>query len=282
MGERRIGDGPVEVLAAEAARAALGEGPPPDLLLFASVSPRQLIPDTSAFVARELGLAGITTWSVHATCLSFLAALGQAAALVHAGQHQRVLVVSAERGSISRNFAEPESAALIGDGAGAAVIEASPPGSKSALLYHRLATFPEGAGLAELRGCGVSRHPNDPATTREDNLFPMDGPALYKLAIRRTMRQVRDCLAAVGLEPGDIDLVVPHQPSGPGVQAIQRFGFAAERVVDIVGTFGNCIAASLPMALAMAHEQGRLRRGDRVLLLGTGAGLGIGTTLLRW
>ena len=81
---------------------------------------------------------------------------------------------------------------------------------------------------------------------------------------------------------GDIDLVVPHQPSKPGVESLARWGFGRERVVDIVSEYGNCIAASMPMALATAHADGRLARGKRVLLIGTGAGMSIGVAVLEW
>jgi 3-oxoacyl-[acyl-carrier-protein] synthase-3 len=115
-----------------------------------------------------------------------------------------------------------------------------------------------------------------------DNLFRMNGPRIYKAAVRRVQEMVDGLLAELGLTPDDIDLLVPHQASGPGVEAMQKLRVRKERIVDIVGTYGNCIAASLPMALAIAVERGQLRRGHRVLLVGTGAGLGIGAAVLRW
>ena len=80
----------------------------------------------------------------------------------------------------------------------------------------------------------------------------------------------------------DIDLVVPHQPSRPGIESLARWGFPPERVVNIVGEYGNCIAASMPMALASAHADGRLERGARVLLIGTGAGMSVGAAIVEW
>lgn len=279
---RHVADEPVEAMAAEAARRALAGGPPPDLLVNASATPRQLIPDTAVFVARELGLDGVPCHTVHATCLSFLVALHNAGALVASGAYRRILVVSSELGTQARNLAEPESAALLGDGAAAAVIVPTPPGEDSALLGWSMATWPEGAGLAELRGAGVRRHPNDPATTANDNLFAMAGPRLFKAALRRAGASLDAALAEAGLRADEIDLVVPHQASGPALRALGRFGFAPDRVVDIVGEYGNCIAASLPMALAIAHEDGRVRRGDRLLLVGTGAGLSVAAAVLRF
>lgn len=281
VASRHIFTGDPAVQAANAARSALG-GHPPDLIINASLTPRQLIPDTSVFVARELGLDGVPTFSVHATCLSFLVGLQLAATLVHTSVHQRVLVVSSEVASVSRNFDQPESAALLGDGAGAAVVESAPPGEGSELVAYQMRTFPEGAALTEFRGAGVMHHPNDPATEPGDNLFSMQGARIYRLARRRVGELLQSLWDETGFGPDDIDLVVPHQASGHGLAALPRYGLAPERIVDILADHGNCIAASIPMALAHAHAQGRLSRGDRVLLVGTGAGLSVGGAILRW
>ena len=278
---RHVFGGDPAVQAAAAARLALGDEPP-DLVINASLTPRQLIPDTAAFVARELGLDGVPAFSVHATCLSFLVSLRLAATLVHTGAHRRILVVSSEVASVSRDFGQPESAALLGDGAGAAVVEATPAGQGSALLAYRMRTFPEGAELTEFRGAGVMKHPNDPATVPGDNLFNMQGARIYRLARRRVGELLDELWAETGLGPDDIDLVVPHQASGHGLAALPRYGLAEDRIVNILADHGNCIAASIPMALAHAQAHGRLERGHRVLLVGTGAGLSVGGAILRW
>lgn len=280
--ERRIAQEPMHKLAAHAAREALGKGGPPDLLINASLTPLQLIPDSSVFILQELGLDGRPSFSVHATCLSFVVGLQVAMSLVHGGLYRRVLLVSAEQGSVCRDLEQAESAALIGDGAGAAVIEPTPPGGESRLLAFAMATWPEGAEHTELRGCGTRKHPNDPATVAKDNLFQMNGPAVYKMALRKGPPLIGALLREAGLRPSEVDLVVPHQTSGPAMRAYQKVGFAPDQIVDIIAETGNCIAASVPMALALAERQGRLRRGDRVLLVGTGAGLSVAGALLRW
>jgi len=269
-------------MAAHAARAALQSGGAPDLIVYASVCPRQLIPDTSVYVQHELGLEGIPSFSIHASCLSFLVALQNAAALVAAGTFRRVLVVSAERGTFGRNLSDPESAALLGDGAAAAVLEPTPRGEASEIAGFRMSTWPKGAALTELRGGGQAHSPDDPATRPEDNLFSMDGPGVFKMARRRVPALVRELLAEQGLGVDDIDWVVPHQASGPGLEMLPRMGFPAERTVNIVGQYGNCVAASIPMALAHLAASGRLRRGQRLLLLGTGAGFSVAGAVVRW
>lgn len=279
--ERRISELPVERMAALAGRAALGERAP-DLVVTASTLPRQLVPDDGPFVLRELGLSGVPAFSVRATCLSFLVGLRVVAGLVDTGACRRVLLVSSERGSVGRDFGEPGSAALLGDGAAAAVITPTPAGEGSGVLAWEMATFPEGAELTEIAGGGLRFHPDNPDTKPEHHLFHMDGPGVYRMARVRVGEVLERLFAQAGLPRSAVDLVVPHQASGAGVKAVRRYGFATERVVDVVATQGNCVAASLPMALATAHEAGRLERGMVVLLLGTGAGLSVAAMLLRW
>jgi 3-oxoacyl-[acyl-carrier-protein] synthase III len=282
VARRHLSTEPMEVMAAKAAREAIGNGPGPDLVINASTTPRQTIPDSSVYIARELGYEGVSCFSIHATCLSFPVALQTAATFVHAGVFQRVLVVSAEVGSIARNFEEPESAVLLGDGAGAVLVEPTPEGESSEFIGFSMLTWPSGAELTELPGGGIRKHPNNPATRPADNLFHMDGPAVYRMARRRAFVVLRTLFDKAGLSAKDIDLVVPHQASGRAMDAVTSYGLPAEKIVNVVGEYGNCIAASIPMALATADRDGRLHRGDTILLAGTGAGLSVAGLLLRW
>jgi len=282
VARRHICEEPSAEMGAKAAREALGDGPPPDLVLNASLTPTQLIPDTSVFIQRALGLSGIPGYSIHATCLSFLAAMHNAGALIHAGAYQRVLIVSSEHASISRDMSHPESAVLFGDGAAAAVLTPTPVGSDSELLGYKMLTLPEHAGLAEFQGAGTRFHPNGADTLEQHNLFRMHGPAIYKRAVLTVARTIRQLLDEVGMTPDEIDWVVPHQASGPALQAIPRFGFPKDRVVDIVEDYGNCIAASVPMALYTLVHSGRLERGQTVMFLGTGAGLSVAAAIVRY
>jgi 3-oxoacyl-[acyl-carrier-protein] synthase-3 len=279
---RHVANEPVEKMAAAAARQALGDGPPPDLIMYASATPRQLIPDTSVFVERELGLEHVPCHTVHATCLSFLVGLHSAAAFVASGCYERVLVVSSEIGTIGRNFNEPESAALLGDGAAAAIVGPTPAGSGSSLLGYASTMLPKGAHFAEYRGLGVNRPPQDARTGADDYVFHMNGPRLFRLAVVHVGAVLDRLFAQTGLQREDIDLVVPHQPSKPALEALVRCGFPADRVVDVLGEYGNCISAAMPMALATAQADGRLQRGMRVLMIGTGAGVSIGAAILEW
>lgn len=148
--QRRVAEEGMDVLAARAALDAIGEGPLPDCIINASLTPVQLIPDSAVFIQKALGWESIPCWSVHATCLSFVVALINASALIQAGVYRRILVVSAEAGTPWRNFEQPESAALFGDGAAAALIEQS--SGESTLKDWIMHTWPDGSELTEFRG----------------------------------------------------------------------------------------------------------------------------------
>ncbi len=179
-----------------------------------------------------------------------------------------------------RDLDEPESAALIGDGAAAVLVE--PTTGPEGFHAYATGTWPEGIESAELRGCGTSFHPNDPRTAAPDNLFHMRGPRIWRLALQHVDEILDRAFHAANLARNDVDLVIPHQASGPMVELFARYGFDDDKVVKIVATTGNCIAASLPMALAHAEATGRLRRGQRVLLFGTGAGLSMTAAILQY
>ena len=126
-----------------------------------------------------MGYEGIPSFSVHSTCLSFITALHTASSLIHSKTYKRILIISADRGTRGRNFKEPESSSLLGDGAAAVVLEATKPHNKNELIYYNMKTWPSGSGLTEVRGGGTNKHPQDPDTNSADNLFSMDGPAVY-------------------------------------------------------------------------------------------------------
>lgn len=283
VAERRIAEEPMDVLAAKAARQALGDGPPPDCILNASATPLQLIPDSAAFIERTLGYSGIPAWSIHATCLSFLVALSTAASLIESQMFKRILIVSSETGTPFRDFEEPESASLFGDGAAAVVVERTPEGEPSGFIDWEMNTWPEGAEFTEFRGAGTKHPPNHPTkTSPKDNLFQMNGTRVYRMARDRIKDNFRNLFGRNHVTPDDFDWLILHQASGRAVQMASHYGFPPEKTVNIVEKVGNTIAASTPMVLATAHQQNLLKRGDLLLLGGTGAGLSVAFAMIRW
>lgn len=280
--ERRISDIDVDLMGAKAAKIALN-GKIPDLILNASGVAKQVIPDTSVFIQKELGLEGIPSFSIHATCLSFLVAFHTAATFISQGNYKKILIISSDRGSRGRNFNEPESAALLGDAAAAILVEPTLKNESSGILDFSMKTWPKGSHLTEVRGGGTNLHPHDKETKFADNLFSMNGPMIYKMARKTVYNQIQEDLKNNNLEVDDINLLVPHQASGLAVKAYSKFGgFNEHRVVNIIDKTGNCVAASLPLALSLAYSNDRFKKGDIIYFIGTGAGLSVASCLFRY
>ncbi len=274
-------------MAADAANAAIqaaGNVPSIDLIIGASSAPQQAIPCTAALLQRALGLENGRSFclDVNATCLSFLVAVDLAAKWISSGASQSALIFSSETTRQSLNPAESESFSLIGDGAAAAVLVASG-SSESELVQAQWATHSSCADLTQFLGAGTLHHPNDPATTAEMNLFSMQGRSIFRVAARELPPFLDIFFISSGWQRSDVDVVIPHQASRIGLELLTaRCGFREEQVFSNLATRGNCVAASIPLALSEAVAAGCVQRGDRVLLLGTGAGFSMGALALTY
>lgn len=256
-----------------------------DLIINASGTAEQAIPDGGPLIQRQLDLAdsGMPAMSVHTTCLSFLTAMDVAANFLTTGRYGRILIVSADITSCGLNFAHPESSTLFGDLAAAAVVGRTPQGEPSCVHTSKLRTYGAGAYHTQIRGGGTRCHPNFEDTVPEDNLFFMEGPKVLKMAVKVAAPFLEE------LKPGltggmseDIKLVVPHQASKVALDAHAFLGMPAEKVMRTIHKFGNCVAASIPATLYEAIKTDRLQRGDKFLMLGTGAGLSIGGMIMTY
>jgi 3-oxoacyl-[acyl-carrier-protein] synthase-3 len=276
------------IMGAHAAREALADAQLEprdlDLVINASATPEQALPDTGPFIQRALGLgdSGVPCLGVNSACLSFLAALDVAASLLYTQRYGRILIVSSEISSVGLDASDPETAPLFGDAAAAAVVTRPGPGELSCLHHMCFETFGEGASLTEIPGCGTKHPPSSPETTIAHSLFRMHGTALLKLARKRgrpfLARFARE-IGASGLGDG---LVIAHQPSRAGLRMLALLGIPEARMVMTLPELGNCVAASIPLGLYAAVRDGRLRRGERAILLGTGAGVTLGAALLTY
>ncbi len=288
--ERRYNTGETAVYqAAQAVRVALARAgrtvADVDAFVGASSGPQQLIPCNAALLQRELAApdGGSLCFDINATCLSFPVALHTVAPLVASGAYRCAVIFSTEIASRSLNPDQKESAVLFGDGAAAAVIVRTPDGESSALHLARFATHSTGAAHTQFRGAGSAHHPNDPRTTPAMNQFHMNGPAVFLQGARAMTPFLDGFFADLGVSRQAIRHVVPHQASGHAVDLLhKRLGFCPGQVVRNLETRGNCIAASIPIALSEAVQAGRIERGDPVLLVGTGAGLTLGALALTY
>jgi len=272
-------------LAAVAARDAIAEADIPaasiDLLIFASAIPKYSIPATAPLIARHLGIpnGGCTTLDVNSTCLSFLSGFDVATAMISAGRHGCALVVSSEIASRALPWrTDPATAGLFGDGAAAAVVTAPAAGQASSIRAILFETHHDGYEACQLAagGTGIDFH-REPERFAAGSFFQMNGRELFKLTSGRFPKFVDRVLARAQWDRRDVDVVIPHQASALALaHLVKRCGFARDRVVDIVRDHGNQIAASIPTALHVARRQGLIKRGSKVLLLGTSAGVSFG------
>lgn len=253
-----------------------------DLIINASGSYEQPIPDTAPLIQRQLGLgaSGIPCLTIHATCLSFLVALDMCASLLSSNRYRTILLVTSEIASVGLNPAQPESASLLGDAAAAVVLGVTPAGELAGLCTARLETYGDGAYLTQVAGGGARKHPNQPNAQAVDNLFSMEGSKVARFALQHTPHFLERLRPGLSSGLGSIALVVPHQASLLALRTLAKFGWPSDQIVTTLDHLGNCIAASIPATLYSAIRQARLQRGDEVLLVGTGAGLSLGGVIL--
>ena len=258
-------------LAAASARAALADAALDaadlDLVIVATVSQETPMPNAAPQVAAAVGAVAAGAFDVGAACNGFLSALAVGAAFVESGRARKVLVIGADTLSRQTNPRDRSTAALFGDGAGAAILGATAAGGISAI------ELGSDGGAAQLI-----------VTERESGFIRMDGHETFKQAIARMEQATRAVCLADGLDLNrDVDLFVFHQANARITKVLgERLALPAEKVVDCIAEFGNTSAASVPLALDHARRDGRLRAGSRVLLCAAGSGFVWGAALLDW
>jgi 3-oxoacyl-[acyl-carrier-protein] synthase III len=265
-------------VALPAARKALEqagvEGKDVDLLLVATVTPDMMFPSTAALLADRLGATQAAAYDLLAGCTGFVYALAQAYGMVAAGLSQRALVVGGDLLSRILDWEDRSTLVLFGDGAGAVVVERTP---ERGFLGFELGADGGGGEHLWLPGSG-SRLFDDP-----ERYVKMNGREVFKFATRVLVQSAQDVLERCGVSIDDVDVYVPHQANVRIIDhATKKLGFPSEKVVVNVDRFGNTSSGSIPLALADAVADGRLRPGALVLMTGMGAGLTWGSALMRW
>jgi 3-oxoacyl-[acyl-carrier-protein] synthase III len=280
--ERRIA-APEEAftdLALPAARAALAqagvEAKDLDLLLCATVTPDMMFPTSSALLANTLGADKAGAYDLLAGCTGFMYALTQAYGMMAAGLADRALVVGGDVLSRILDWTDRSTLVLFGDGAGAVVLEkVEEPG----FLGFELGADGGGGIYLSLPGSG-SRRMEDAVG---NGYVHMNGREVFKFATRVLVSSARDVLERCGVSVEEVDVYVPHQANVRIMDhAAQKLGIPRERMVVNVDRYGNTSSGSIPLALADAQEDGRLKEGDLVLMTGMGAGLTWGSALMKW
>jgi 3-oxoacyl-[acyl-carrier-protein] synthase-3 len=278
--ERRMADDSEALsdVALPACRDALAqaglEGKDIDLLIVATVTPDMAFPSTGAILADILGATDAAAYDLSAGCTGFMYALAQAYGMLAGGLAQRALVVGGDLLSRILDWDDRATLVLFGDGAGAVVLEAVP---ERGFLGFELGA--DGAGGKNLWLPGSGSRLFD----ESEKYVKMNGREVFKFATRILVQSAEDLLAKCDLTIDDVDLYIPHQANVRIIEhATRKLGVPSERVVVNVDRFGNTSSGSIPLALADAATDGRLRPGQLVLMTGMGAGLTWGSALMRW
>lgn len=257
-----------------------------DCLVCTSGTMEQPIPCTAALIQEAMGQqhSGVPAFDINSTCLSFVAGLDVMSCMVAAGRYRHVLLVATEVASKGLNWRHKESAALFGDGAAAAVIGPAGAEDSAQILHAAMETYSAGAHLSEIQGGGSAMHAAAyTADTAPHYLFDMQGDALFRMASQKLPEFLNRLLAGAGCGLDRIKLVIPHQGSAMAMRLLARkLGIEEGKLMCITRDHGNTIAASIPMGLHEAIRRGLIERGDRVLLLGTSAGLSLGGVVLDY
>ena len=262
------------VRAAREAMKSAGVGPDDiDLIVCATSTADQIFPSTACLIQSELGVHQGGAFDVQAVCSGFAYAVANADALIRAGVAQRALVIGAEVFSRILDWNDRSTCVLFGDGAGAIVLSAA---DTPGVLVSRLHADGRQSGILSTPGsvrCGaVTGHP----------FLRMDGQAVFKLAVKLLAELAQETLEAAGLKVDDLDWLVPHQANVRILSATaSRLGLPLDRVISTVGEHANTSAASVPLALAQAVQEGRLRPGQLIMLQGVGGGFTWASNLIQ-
>jgi 3-oxoacyl-[acyl-carrier-protein] synthase-3 len=278
--ERRMAskDEALSDIALPASRDALAqagvEGKDIDLLIVATVTPDMSFPSTGAILADKLGAVDAAAYDLSAGCTGFMYALAQAYGMLVGGLATRALVVGGDLLSRILDWEDRSTLVLFGDGAGAVVLEAVP---EQGFLGFELGA--DGAGGESLWLPGSGSRIFDDA----DRYVKMNGREVFKFATRILVKSAEDVMNRCGVTIDDVDVYVPHQANMRIIDhATKKLGVPSEKVVINVDRYGNTSSGSIPLALADAAQDGRLKPGKLVLMTGMGAGLTWGSALIRW
>ncbi len=245
-----------------------------DLIIVATSTPDFVFPSTACLLQAKLGNKGATAFDVQAVCSGFLYAMTIAEKFIRSGSHKKALVVGAEVFSRILDWNDRGTCVLFGDGAGAIVLEAAErPGILATALHA------DGAhhGILSVPGnvCG--------GKVIGDPFLRMDGQAVFKFAVRVLAEVASECCEIAGVAPGSIDWLIPHQANIRIIEATaKKMGLPMEKVVVTVDQHGNTSAASVPLALDAAVRDGRIQRGQKIMLEGVGGGFTWGAALLEF
>ena len=262
-----------------------------DMILFGTLSPDHHFPGAGCYMQAKMGMEGVPVMDIRNQCSGFLYGMGVAKAFVETGAYRNVLVVGSEVHSSALDFSTRgrDVAVLFGDGAGAAVISAAAEDEDSEISSFHLHADGRYADALYLKIWDISKkpyvqHEGEIGQVNPEMLYPqMNGREVFKYAVRGMIGAVMEACAANNLTIADIDLVVPHQANMRINEYVAKtLEIPPEKVIHSIQDYGNTTAATIPMAMCVAREQGRLERGMNVMAVGFGSGFTWGSVFIKY
>lgn len=257
-----------------------------DFIIFATLSSDYLVPGSGVLLQEKLGIPGVPALDIRNQCTGFIYGLAVADQFIKTGMYKRIMLVGSEIHSTGLDLTTRgrDVGVLFGDGAGVAIIEPSDSPDRGVLSSHLHA---DGRFAKEL----FMENPGSlhiPRLTKEmiddGSIYPyMNGRQVFKNAVIRFCEAIMECLVANNVSPDDVKLVIPHQANLRITEAVaQRFNYSMDRVFSNIHKYGNTTAASIPIALHEALNEGKINTGDYVVLVAFGSGFTWGSILIRW
>ncbi|HUR37360.1 MAG TPA: beta-ketoacyl-ACP synthase III [Terriglobales bacterium] len=254
-----------------------------EAIVLGTVTPDMLFPSTACLVQDKLGCKGAWGFDVSAACSGFLYALQTGVQFVQTGAHKKVLVIGADKMSSIINYEDRATCVIFGDGAGAVLIEPAAEGDENIFIDYLHEIDGSGACSLYMPAGGSKLPPSFETIEKKMHYVHQDGQAVFKYAVRKMSEVAEKLLQRNGLTGADVDVFIPHQANRRIIMsAAERLGMPDEKVVINIGEFGNTTAGTIPLAMGTAVAEGKLKKGDLVLLASVGAGFTVGATLLRW
>lgn len=272
-------------LACEAARKALKsahlKADEIDLIVVATITPDVVFPATACYVQHKLGAENAVAFDISAACTGIVYALSIVKNLMLGQGYRNAIVIGAEVMSRSLNWSDRNTCVIFGDGAGAIVLQAGHP--NRGLIYEYMGTNGSAADLINIPA-GGSREPLTPQLLEEKkNCIYMDGKEVYKFAVRVMGESIERALKDCEISADDVALMIPHQANIRIIKAsADKFGIPYEKVYVNIDRYGNTSGASIGIALDEAAKEGRIKRGDIIILVAFGSGLTWGSSVIRW
>jgi 3-oxoacyl-[acyl-carrier-protein] synthase-3 len=252
-----------------------------DLILLATLTPDYWMPATAALVKEAIGNTRATAMDVMAACSGFVYAFATGQAYIQAGLARHVLVIGSETLTRFLDYTDRSTCILFGDGAGAVVLSASDEAGGS--LGIEMTTEPQGAYMIWLPAGGAKAPPSAETIGRGEHYVRMEGNQTYRFATKTMATTAVESIRKSGLSPDDIDLFIPHQANVRIIEAVAKgLGLPMDKMFVNLDRYGNTSAASVPIALAEAVNEGRVKVGDRITIVAFGAGFTSGAVTIQW